>query len=73
MSLLQKYLFKVSQGCDAAIMALQVIKGAPDKAFEGDLNARIEACESIIRNVQNVKRYLFYFKNRRQKLDGDLL
>lgn len=71
--LVKKYLYKLSLSCDNAIMALQVIKNAPDKAFEEDINARIEAADKYIKYMQEVRRWLLYFKNKRANRPTDVL
>lgn len=66
-SLAVKYIYKLSQSVDNAIMALQIIKNAPTKAFEEDLDARIKALDAYITHAQEARRWLLYFKNKAPK------
>lgn len=63
-SLAAKYIFKLSQSVDSAIIALQIIRNAPTKAFEEDLDARIKALDAYIQHAQDARRWLIYFKNK---------
>lgn len=63
-SLAAKYIFKLSQSVDNAVMALQIIKNVPTKAFEEDLDARIKALDAYIQHAQDARRWLIYFKNK---------
>lgn len=62
--LYRKYIHKLSQSVDNAVMALQIIRNKPDKAFEEDLDARIKALDSYIQHAQDARRWLLYFKNK---------
>ncbi len=62
--LASKYIWKLSQSVDNAILAFQIIKNAPEKAFEEDINARIKALDSYISHAQEARRWLLYFKNK---------
>ena len=68
--LVRKYIYKVAQSADNAILALQVIKQVPTKPFEEDIDERIKALEKYISYAQEVKRYLLYFKNQARKPNG---
>lgn len=65
--LCKKYLYKLSQSCDNASMALIRIRSAPDKAFEEDLDERLQAIDAYVKYMQESKRWLLYFKNKRPK------
>lgn len=66
-SLAVKYIYKLSQSADSAIVAMQIIKDAPNKAFKEDLDARIKALDSYITHAQEARRWLLYFKNKANK------
>lgn len=66
-SLYNKYIFKLSKACDSAILALQIVKNAPEKAFEEDINERLKALDTYIRHAQEAKRWLLYFKNKSRR------
>lgn len=44
----RQYILKLSRSVDNAVMALQIIKNAPDKAFLEDIDERIKALDSYI-------------------------
>jgi hypothetical protein len=69
-SLAVKYIYKLSQSVDSAIMALQIIRNAPTKAFQEDLDERIKALDSYIAHAQDARRWLLYFKNKSAKPSG---
>lgn len=71
--IIRKYLFKLSQSCDNAARALEIIKNAPNKAFEEDIDERIRAADAYIKHMYEVKRYLLYFKNQRRSKLPDVL
>lgn len=66
-SLAVKYIYKLSQSVDNAVMALQIIKNAPTTAFEEDLDARIKALDAYTKHAQDARRWLLYFKNKRSR------
>lgn len=69
-NLASKYIYKLSQSVDSAILALQIIRNAPTKAFEEDLDARIKALDAYIQHAQDARRWLLYFKNKSSKPSG---
>ncbi len=66
-NLAAKYIYKLSQSVDSAIMALQIIRNNPSQAFEEDLNERIKALDAYIQHAQDAKRWLLYFKHKSAK------
>jgi hypothetical protein len=64
---MEKYIYKLAKSVDNAIMALQIIKNAPNKAFEEDINERIKALDSYIEHAKDARRWLLYFKNKAAK------
>ena len=66
MSFYDKYLARLRFGCANIITVSQILaKTTRDDRIE-DIDERIAACDQLIKYIQDVRRWLLYFKNSRR-------